>query len=182
MHQVWFGIGSNLERERHIAAVLLALETDFSEVRLSSIYETEAAGFTGPPFYNLVAWVETSLPLPEVQQWCKNLEQQLGRQRNQLGVDRQTERYSSKTIDIDILLFNDLIATQTNVTPALPRAEILTSPFVLAPLAELVPHMCHPETGLSYAEHWRKLNEQLAENGLMGKVALNSALLLVTEH
>jgi len=162
-HQAWLGIGSNIERGYHIRAAVEALEERFTEVRLSLIYESEAAGFAGPPFYNLVAWIETTLSLSELQTWCKAVEQGLGRVES-------SERFSSKTMDIDILLFDDLVAEATANTPKLPRGEVLTSAYVLAPLAELVPYMCHPETTKSYRNHWLEFNASTVENGLMGVV------------
>ncbi|WP_157980745.1 2-amino-4-hydroxy-6-hydroxymethyldihydropteridine diphosphokinase [Aliidiomarina taiwanensis] len=163
VQQVWFGLGSNLQRERHIKAAVAALEQAFTTVRLSHVYESEAAGFAGPPFYNLVAWVETQRTLAEVQVWCKQTEQALGRAHD-------NERFSSKTMDIDILLYNDQVCEATESTPKLPRGEILTSPYVLAPMADLVPYMQHPETGKSYREHWLAMQQAGGDEGMLGVV------------
>lgn len=160
VHQVWLGIGSNIERDFHIRATVDALTEHFTEVRLSYIYEIEAAGFAGPPFYNLVAWIETTMPLNELQQWCKAVEQRLGRVVS-------AERFSSKTIDIDILLFDNLVAEATATTPKLPRGELLTSAFVLAPMAELVPYMLHPQSGKSYRQHWFEFKANNDDTGII---------------
>ncbi|MCC5854385.1 MAG: 2-amino-4-hydroxy-6-hydroxymethyldihydropteridine diphosphokinase [Idiomarina sp.] len=148
MALVFLGIGSNLQREKHVRIAIDALTKDFGELRLSPIYETEAVGFTGPPFLNLVAWIETELSLAEVQRWCKNLEAAHGR-------ELQAERYSSKTLDIDILLYNHDCVEATADTPQLPRDEVLLRAYVLRPLADLVPYMTHPRTGISFLEHWK---------------------------
>lgn len=163
VQQVWLGLGSNIQRERHIRAAVEALEHSFSTVRLSLVYESEAAGFDGPPFYNLVAWVETQLSLAEVQAWCKQTEQTLGRAHD-------NERFSSKTMDIDILLYNDEICAATSATPKLPRGELLTSPYVLAPMADLVPYMQHPETGKTYRDQWLELKQSGGDEGMLGVV------------
>lgn len=161
VHQVWLGIGSNIERDYHIRAAVEALSATFSEVRLSLIYESEAAGFEGPPFYNLVAWIETSKSLAELQKWCKAVEQRLGRVVS-------AERFSSKTMDIDILLYDDVVAEATATTPKLPRGEVLKSAFVLAPMAELVPYMTHPVSGKSYQQHWIEYKASNEETGILG--------------
>ncbi len=159
-HQVWLGIGSNIDRDFHIRATIDALTEHFAEVRLSYIYESEAAGFAGPPFYNLVAWIETTMSLAALQQWCKTVEQGLGRVVS-------AERFSSKTIDIDILLYDDLVAEATATTPKLPRGELLTSAFVLAPMAELVPYMAHPQSGKNYRQHWLEFKANTDDTGII---------------
>lgn len=152
---VFFGIGSNLEREKHVQAAVRELSALFRETPMtcSSIYESEALGFDGPPFYNLVTRVKTSMCLADVQAEIRTIESRYGR-------PPDAEKFSSRTLDIDILTFGDCVQSQQgDVEPALPRAEILTSPFVLKPLSELAPHGKHPVSGETYAELWCRFTE-----------------------
>jgi len=166
---VFLGIGSNLERDKNIVAAVRALEQEFETVRLSKVYESEAAGFIGPPFYNLVASIYTDKGLVDLQQWCKQVEQHHGRAVN-------AERFCSKTLDIDILLYGNLCCELTPQSPKLPREEILHQAYVLKPMAELAPLLKHPETQKSFRQHWREFNSLKAPNGLMGSVAVDWTL------
>ncbi|RUO29462.1 2-amino-4-hydroxy-6-hydroxymethyldihydropteridine diphosphokinase [Aliidiomarina sanyensis] len=149
---VFFGIGSNLQREKHVQAAVRELAALFHETPMtcSSVYESEALGFEGPPFYNLVTRVKTSMCLADVQAKIRMIESRYGR-------PPDAEKFSSRTLDIDILTYGDCVQSHRgDLEPALPRAEILTSPFVLKPLSELAPHGKHPVCGDTYAELWRR--------------------------
>lgn len=153
---VYFGIGSNLERKKHIQAGIAELAESFphSPLRVSSVYESEALGFAGPPFYNLVATTATPIPLSEVQQKIREIESRYGR-------PPDAEKFSSRTLDIDILMYGDCVQHEVpDREPQLPRPEILTSAFVLKPLAELAPHVCHPVSKTSFQRLWKAFQEQ----------------------
>lgn len=155
-HIVYFGIGSNLERKKHIKAGIAELAQRFDHVplRISSVYESEALGFTGPPFYNLVAVTRTQLTLSEVQQAIRDIESRYGR-------PPDAEKFSSRTLDIDILMFDNCIQNEKKGSePKLPRPEILTSAFVLKPLAELAPHARHPTAGQTFSQLWKIFQDQ----------------------
>jgi len=146
---VWFGIGSNREREYYIRAGIKALHdalaTAETPLIISRVFESDAVGFSGSRFYNLVARVETELDVAAVNALCKAIERKHGH-------SAEAERYSPRTLDIDILLYDQTISA----TPVqLPRAEILTNAFVLWPLAEISPLQAHPQTGKTFAEHWQ---------------------------
>lgn len=147
MVRVALGIGSNVDRRRHVQAAVDALRARFGEVLLSPVYRSRARGFDGPDFYNLAALIDTDLPVDELHRELRAIEDDEGRTRN-------GARFASRTLDIDILLYGDevLRADGYNV----PRDEILTCAFVLRPLADLVPATVHPETGNTLAEEWRR--------------------------
>lgn len=158
MSKVWFGIGSNRDRAHNIRAGVKALHDAFAgpqtPLHISRVFESEAVGFVGHSFYNLVAWVETTVPLLDVLARCKAIERQHGH-------DSRAPRFSPRTLDIDILLYDDEVCS----TPIqLPRAEILTNAFVLWPLAELSAEQCHPVLKKTYAELWQSYagQQQLA--------------------
>ena len=145
MAKVFVSIGSNIEREQHIDAALNALAKYFGALDISSVYESEAVGFDGDNFFNLVAAFDTELPVGELSVLLKKIEDENGR-------CRQGPKFSGRTLDIDILTYDQLCGLIEGVQ--LPREEIRYNAFVLQPLAELVPSERHPEDNLSYAEMW----------------------------
>ena len=74
MPAVYLGVGSNIERERYIVAGLDALAGLFGELALSSVYDSEAIGFDGQPFLNLVVGVETGLSPGELSRRLRHIE------------------------------------------------------------------------------------------------------------
>lgn len=147
MVTVYLSLGSNIDRERHIRAAVSTLQREFGAVALSSVYETAAVGFNGDPFYNLVAAIDTGRPLRDLATWLRGVEAAHGR-------DREAPKFSARTLDIDVLTYGQEVGVVDGIE--LPRDEILKHAFVLAPLAELAPAARHPALGLSYAELWRR--------------------------
>ena len=145
MARVYLGVGSNIERERYITAGLDALQQMFGELALSSVYESEAIGFDGQPFLNLVAGVSTDLGVGELYRRLRHIEIEHGRPEN-------ATRFSPRQLDIDILTYDDLTGLIEGVE--LPRGEILVNAFVLCPLAELAPDEMHPVLERSYLNLW----------------------------
>ena len=135
MHQVYLSLGTNIRRYFHITAALDALAAEFGDIQCSPVYESEAVGFDGENFLNQVVFIETELSCGVLSSWLKRLEDQNGRNRDQ-------ERFSARTLDIDILMVDDLIGTVEGVF--LPRPEIVFNAFVLRPLTDLNPNLEHP--------------------------------------
>ena len=131
---------------RYIRASLDALTERFGELLLSSVYESEAVGFDGDNFYNLVAGFSTDLPVGELSRLLKRIEDDNGR-------CRKGPKFSGRTLDIDILTYDELIGVHEGVQ--LPRDEILKNAFVLLPLAEIAPEVKHPEVEQTYQTLWR---------------------------
>jgi len=146
MVRVYLGLGSNIDRERHILAALDALSAQFGQLLLSSVFESQAVGFEGDPFYNLVVGIDTDWPVSRLSGYLKALEDRHGRRRD-------GPRYSGRTLDIDILTYGQQSGIVDGVT--LPRGEILHNAFVLWPLAELAPDELHPLVGQRYGDLWR---------------------------
>ncbi|MFL9707038.1 2-amino-4-hydroxy-6-hydroxymethyldihydropteridine diphosphokinase [Aeromonas veronii] len=154
MTTIYISLGSNIERERHIRAGLDALHAAFGELRVSRVFESEAVGFNGRPFYNLVAAAETDLPLATVCQRLRAMEFAHGR-------ELDAKKFAPRTLDLDLLLYGDLVCDTPLV---LPRGEVLTNAFVLWPLAELAPKLRHPVDGRTMGELWQaydKASQQL---------------------
>ena len=145
MALVYLSLGSNIDRERNIDSALTALAKFYVELDVSSVYESEAVGFAGDPFYNLVVGLETKLSVGELFAQLRELELDHGRLRG-------GAKFSSRTLDVDILTYADEVGDYDGLT--LPRAEILYNAFVLRPLAEIAPQQVHPLKGKTYAELW----------------------------
>ena len=142
----YLGLGSNVNARSNILAGIAALRETFSDVRLSPVYQTRAVGFDGTDFINLVASLETTLQPLALKQFLNELEDRYGRARN-------VAKFSDRTLDIDILLYDDLylISPQLDI----PRAEIMTFAHVLKPLADLAPDFLHPVCRKTIAEIWQ---------------------------
>ena len=150
MARVFLSLGSNIEHQRYIRAALDALADQFGELLISSVYESVSVGFDGDNFYNLVVGIDTDLSIGTLSTYLKALEDQHGRRRD-------TPRFSARTLDIDILTYDNVTGSVEGVL--LPRQEILENAFVLWPLAELAPKEKHPVMGVSYAELWRSYDQ-----------------------
>ncbi|TEW52733.1 2-amino-4-hydroxy-6-hydroxymethyldihydropteridine diphosphokinase [Psychromonas algicola] len=143
MATIFIGIGSSIDRENYIQQGISLLQKHFGEVKLSSVFESEAVGFTGGNFYNLVAQLTSELPVEQVIAKLKMLEVQLGRPEKAI-------KFAPRTLDLDILLYDQLVDISLNI----PRSEITENAFVLQPLAELAPELLHPLLNESYENLW----------------------------
>lgn len=139
-------IGSNIDAESNIRVALAALSAEFENLRTSTTYESQAVGFDGDNFLNLVVLVDTQMELSDVAVTLKQLEDQLGR-------DRQQAKFSGRSMDIDILLFGTESGMCSGIE--LPRPEVTENAYVLQPLSELLPDTVNPGTGMSYSELWQ---------------------------
>lgn len=144
---VALGIGSNIDAASNIRKAIAALQSLFGEVRCSSVYESEAVGFDGDNFLNLVALIETDKPIYDLDLCLKKIEDAQGR-------DRKAPRFFNRTLDIDILTYGDCVGDYAGIH--LPRAEITANAFVLQPLAELLPDTVHLVEKKSYQELWNE--------------------------
>ena len=147
MPRVYVSIGSNIDREKNIRGAVRMLREHYGPFTLSRVYETPAEGFDGAAFYNLVAGFDTGEPVERVRQTLAAIETAHGRKRG-------GARFSARTLDIDILLYGDLIRHGDDYD--IPRGEIAQYAFVLGPLAELAPDLKHPETGERLGMMWDK--------------------------
>ncbi len=146
MSTVFLGLGSNIDATVHLRAGVAALRAAFAKVSLSPVYQTPAVGFEGNPFLNLAACVETELTPLELKSFLNELEAAHGRRRN-------VPKFSDRTLDIDILLYDDLYLVSPQLV--IPRTDILRYAHVLKPLSDLAPKLVHPVKLQTIAEIWR---------------------------
>tara|TARA_B110000908_G_scaffold39232_1_gene47369 strand:- start:527 stop:1021 length:495 start_codon:yes stop_codon:yes gene_type:complete len=137
-------IGSNQDKRKNIRLALASLESNFTKITTSSLYESPSEGFSGSNFYNIGVNVETDKTINDVVNILHDIE-------NSLGRDRNLPKFSSRIIDLDLVLYDDDINDKLNI----PRRDILKYAFVLAPLAELNPNDIHPQEGISYLALWK---------------------------
>lgn len=148
---VYVGIGSNIDAEAMVTAGVDALNHEFNQLECSPVYRAAAVGFDGDPFLNLVCRFSTDSDVTAVDHRLHAIEDRHGRRRD-------GPKFSSRTLDIDLLLYDELCLRQGSLT--LPRDEILRYAFVLQPLADLAPDLIHPQTGTSMATLWQEFNAQ----------------------
>jgi len=149
MSYIYISLGSNINREYHVKHGLTELTKAFGALTLSSLYESKAVGFDGSDFYNMVIGAETSYTIEEVADLLRNIEFEYGREQN-------AKKFSPRTLDLDLLLFDELVLTK----PAqIPRNEITRNAFVLWPLAEIAESLKHPIINQSYGQLWNNFNK-----------------------
>lgn len=150
MTRCYISIGSNIDRDINIPSSLRALKKHFGDLIVSSIYESEAVGFKGANFYNLVVGFDTELDVTSVAKILKQIELDHGR-------IRESKKFSARTLDLDLLLYDDLIIEEGRLQ--LPRKEIDEYAFVLEPLAEIAPDQKHLISHISYQDLWQKFEK-----------------------
>ena len=145
MSKAYLSLGSNVDAIRHLRIAVQALRERFGDVVLSPVYRTRAVGFDGPDFHNAAAVIESDLDPHALNAWLHALEDAHGR-------DRSGPRYGNRTLDIDIVLFDDRIVEGAG-NLRIPRPE-LRHAFVLRPLAEIAPDVVMPGDGRTLAQLW----------------------------
>jgi 2-amino-4-hydroxy-6-hydroxymethyldihydropteridine diphosphokinase len=146
MARVYVSLGSNIDAEANLRIGVRELKRRFGDVQLSAVYRNAAVGFEGDDFLNLVAAFESDIPPAEL---CASIEGI----HNLVGRDRDSGKWESRPLDIDLLLYNGLVMDEPPVR--VPRGDVLEYSFVLRPLAELAPDLRHPVTGRTMREHWQ---------------------------
>jgi 2-amino-4-hydroxy-6-hydroxymethyldihydropteridine diphosphokinase len=143
--RAYVGLGSNLgDRAAYLLLGLSALSRlpETRLLRLSPVYETDPVGPPQPPYLNMVAELETELSPTGLLAEMLRIEKALGRERR--------ERWGPRTLDLDLLLYGDLVLEEAGLS--VPHPRLHERAFVLVPLLDLLPEGRHPLLGQSFAE------------------------------
>lgn len=155
--KVVIGLGSNLgNRAEYLekAKSLLGTEPGVNLLRSSRIYESDPADGSGqPPYLNQVVLLETRLAPVSLLNVCRKIEADCGRERT------AGNRWESRTLDLDILFWEDKVIAEPDLTVPHPEAEKRS--FVLVPLADLLPEFIHPVSGKPVRDLITGLKDQL---------------------
>lgn len=148
MNEVFILIGSNIQAQQNIKKCLFLLNEQITISAHSKIWITKSFGSDGPDFLNLAIFAKTPLDV-------KTLKSSVIRKiENQLGRIRLPDKYAPRTIDVDIIIFNDEIID----------VDIWTKVFIAIPISELKPNLVNPENKKSLKEIAEKLkNSERAE-------------------
>ena len=149
--RAYLSLGSNIDAERWLVAAVGELRGRFGEIDVSPVYRSAAVGFDGPDFFNLAVAIDSDLSPDALNDWLHALEDRHGRIRG-------GARYGSRTLDVDIVLFDDLVLSGKG-NLKLPRGE-LRHAFVLKPMVDIAPSVRHPVDGRTMAELWAAFPEE----------------------
>jgi 2-amino-4-hydroxy-6-hydroxymethyldihydropteridine diphosphokinase len=144
VHTIYLGFGSNIgERKQNLRAAVKALGPQVKVLAESAVYETPPWGERDQPaFLNMAVKAETELTPTELRDHVKRIEGDLGRQ--------QTYHWGPRRIDIDILLYEDLIIDTPDLV--IPHPRLHQRGFVLLPLETIAGDVVHPALGLTIRE------------------------------
>jgi 2-amino-4-hydroxy-6-hydroxymethyldihydropteridine diphosphokinase len=145
MTAVYVAAGSNVEPEHYLSVALRALAAAYGPMTLSPAYKNKAVGFEGADFINLVVGFNTEDSVTEVRQQLQKIE---------AACDRPADapKWAPRTMDLDILLFGDLLSTEPGLV--IPRPDLVKRPYMLKPMADIAPDVRHPALDKTMRELW----------------------------
>tara|TARA_X000001036_G_scaffold431985_1_gene467182 strand:- start:2416 stop:2922 length:507 start_codon:yes stop_codon:yes gene_type:complete len=151
---VYFSLGSNIgDRYLNLSNCISLIEKNIGDIKsISSIYKNSAQGFIGDYFYNCCIEVSTLHEPLELIDKIKFIELEMGRKK------RNSEEYESRKIDIDIILYDNLIINETNLT--IPHPRYTERNFVLLPLAEINDQLADPISKININELSLKIKSE----------------------
>ncbi|MBI3561812.1 MAG: 2-amino-4-hydroxy-6-hydroxymethyldihydropteridine diphosphokinase [Gammaproteobacteria bacterium] len=147
MVAIFISIGTNIEPEAHIRAAIASLRDALGTLQCSPVYRSPAFGFEGADFLNLVVRAQTRHSVEAVRSLLRRIEDDNGRHRD-------AEKFVSRTLDLDLLLYADRVLNDTSIQ--IPRPEITAHAFVLKPLMDLAPDLLHPLLKKSMRQLWEE--------------------------
>jgi 2-amino-4-hydroxy-6-hydroxymethyldihydropteridine diphosphokinase len=134
--RILISIGSNIQPEKHIPAAVSRLAERFGPIRISNVYETHPIGTSGNNFLNLAVEIHSGLPIEELKnEFLRKFETQLGR-------IRTANKFESRTIDLDIVVYHGNVID----------LDLFKYAHLAVPVAELAPDIFDPEQQHTLAE------------------------------
>ncbi|WP_420629427.1 2-amino-4-hydroxy-6-hydroxymethyldihydropteridine diphosphokinase [Candidatus Leptofilum sp.] len=144
-NQVVIALGSNIEKEKNLPRAIELLREMCAVTAVSPIYETEPVGLLNQPnFWNTAVLIQTDLTASQIKQ------QIIGTIETRLQRVRLPDKNAPRTIDADIVLFNDAVLEYDGGdgrSRPIPDPDLAKFPHVAVPVADLLPNFPHPETG-----------------------------------
>ena len=161
MNQVVIALGSNIEKERNLPRAIALLREMCVVTAVSPIYETEPVGLLNQPnFWNAAVLIQTDLTAGEIKQ------QIIGSIETKLKRVRQADKNAPRTIDADIVLFNDGVFEYNGDdgrSRPVPDPDLSKFAHVAVPVADLLPDFPHPETGELLGELAKRVLAEVVE-------------------
>lgn len=151
MARVFLGLGSNINAVENLRAGIERLADDVRVMAESPWYCSPALGFDGPDFINLVLEVEFNGGVGELNQRLKTIETEFGRAADAV-------KFSSRALDIDILMFDDVCGEVDGLQ--LPREDIRRYAFVIKPLLDIFPAAADPQNGQPLKQYFTEVKDQ----------------------
>ena len=148
--EVFLSLGSNIDPEENLKYACRELKKAFGNIQISSVYKNKPIGFEGNDFLNMVVKVKSTFNPNEMLDLLRSLEIATGR-------DIGTGAFDSRTLDIDMVLYGDLVHPEKPFK--IPRNDIELYSFVLCPLAEIDPDGIHPVTGKTFKDLWEDFDQ-----------------------
>jgi 2-amino-4-hydroxy-6-hydroxymethyldihydropteridine diphosphokinase len=149
MTAVYVAAGSNVEPDKYLSVALRALAAAYGPLTLSPAYQNKAVGFEGADFINLVVGFNTDDSVGDVRQQLQKIEAACGR-------PPDAAKWAPRTMDLDILLFGDLVSNQPGLV--IPRPDLVKRPYMLKPIADIAPDVRHPTLDQTMRELWEKFS------------------------
>lgn len=152
MSTAYLSLGSNIEPRKNFDLALKSIRQRFGDIAVSPVYRSRASGFQGPDFLNAAVRATVDISPDALKLWLQDLEGCLGR-------DRTVPRFSDRTMDIDIVLYDDLIQ-YAGGDLIIPHPQLVSQQFVLKPMADLAPGLSHPVLKSTLLELWNELSSR----------------------
>lgn len=147
MPKILLGLGSNINREENIRSGVDLVSRFLKKMKVSPVYESPAFGFVGDPFFNLAISGMTDTPLDELVVLLREIEFSHGRAAD-------AEKFSSRQLDIDVLLYGDKTGLVDGIQ--LPRAELVEQAYVLKPVCDIEADWHHPVSQKTFRLLWQE--------------------------
>ena len=139
---VYLSVGANIDPIDNIQSSIDVLQSELADLSCAPWYQSPAVGFDGAAFLNTVIAGSSQLPLRRLSERLREIEDEHGR-------DRRQPRFSSRPLDLDVLLYGDEVRHDGELD--VPRAELNEQAYILQPLADIAPQILHPELLVSIA-------------------------------